>query len=85
MTDIPSFTCMTDVIGSFDSERESVFPLTSVMKALRNSPIERVWKIFGNEGITVVIGFLWLAFESCGHGGLFPEGRSRREDLTSVL
>lgn len=30
------------------------------MKELRNSPIERVWKIFGNEGIAVVSGFCGL-------------------------
>lgn len=30
------------------------------MKALRNSPIEGVWKMFGNEGITVVSGFCGL-------------------------
>lgn len=42
----------TDIIGSFDSEMEFVFLLTSIMKALRNFPIEtRVWKLFGSEGI----------------------------------
>lgn len=53
------FLYTTDIIGSFDSEREFAFLLTNVMKALRNSPVERVWKIFGNEGIKAVLS-------SCG-------------------
>ena len=56
---------MTDRIGSFDSEREFAFPLTSIMKALRNSPVETLRKIFGNEGIKAVSG-------SCGSGVLWP-------------
>lgn len=60
-----SLSFMTDRIGSFDSEREFVFPLTSIMKALRNSPVGTLWKIFGNEGIKVVSG-------PCGSGILLP-------------
>lgn len=50
------FLYTMDIIGSFGSEREFAFPSDFCRKALRNSPVETVWKIFGNEELKVVSG-----------------------------
>lgn len=59
MTGIPSLT--QQIKSGHSIQKGSLFSLVIfVMKAPRDSPIERVWKIFANEGIRVVSGFCGL-------------------------
>lgn len=78
MTGIPSFTRMADIIGSLDSERESVFPSDFCYESAEEFPnrksVENIWKWRNYSGGR----FLWLAFEFCGRGGLFVSWRSEQ-------